>query len=167
MKSLLLLAFVTLANIPGALSSQKPLEITCDYFKTVNREYGGDFLESEYIEYGNKKENNMASIHDYWVDFAGQRALSSGFDHIMLQPTKQGDLLVLSGEKVSESFSTYAPVGTVKVTINLSTMEAQATHKEVHVYDGIDPEDLDSNHYIFLDGKCRYQPNSLGQNPLL
>jgi len=164
MKRLLLLAFVALTNIPGAWSSQKPLEITCDYYKTVNQEYGGNFLESEYIVYGNEKENNMASIHDYWVDLDGQRALSSGFDHIMLQPTKQGDLLVLSGEKVSESYSTYAPVGTAKITINLRTMEAQATHKEVHVYDGIDPKDLDSNHYLFLDGKCRYQNNSLGED---
>ena len=160
MKSLLLLAFVALTNIPAAWSSQEPLEITCDYYKTVNKDYDGDFLKTEYIEYGNKKENNMASIHDYWVDLGGQRALSLSFDHIKLQPTQQGDLLVLSGEKVSESFSTYAPVSTVKITINLRTMEAQASEKEGHVYDGIDPKDLASTHYLFLNGKCRYQPNS-------
>ena len=160
MKSLLLLAFVVHANIPTALSSQKPLEITCDYYKTHNKNYDNDFLVSENIEYGNKKENNFPTSHDYWVDLGNQKVLTRSFQHIKLQPTKQGVLLVLSGERVGDSY----PLDTVKISINLKTMEAQASHKEVHVYDGIDPKDLDSNHYLFLDGKCRYQNNSLGED---
>ena len=165
MKSLLLLAFVALTNIPAAWSSQEPLEITCDYYKTVNKDYDGDFLKTEYIAYGN--ENSWPSSHDYWVDLGGQRALSSSFDQIKLQPTKQGDLLVLSAEKVSESYSNYTPADTVRISINLKTMDAQVSHKQLHVYDGIDPKDLGSTHYLFLNGKCRYQPNSLDQNPFL
>ena len=162
MKSLLLLSFVALANIPTAWSSQKPLEITCDYYKTHNKNYDNDFLASENIEYGNEKENNFSSSHDYWVDLDNQKVLTRSFTHIKLQPTKQGVLLVLSGERVGDSY----PLDTVKISINLKTMEAQASHKQVHVY-GIEPEDLGSNHSLFLDGKCRYQPNSLDQNPLL
>ena len=162
MKSLLLLSFVALANIPTAWSSQKPLEITCDYYKTHNKNYDNDFLASENIEYCNEKENNFSSSHDYWVDLDNQKVLTRSFTHIKLQPTKQGDLLVLSGERLSDSY----PVSTVRISINLKTMEAEVSHKEVHVY-GIKPEDLGSNHYHFLDGKCRYQPNSLDQNPLL
>ena len=162
MKGLLLLSFVALANIPTAWSSQKPLEITCDYYKTHNKNYDNDFLASENIEYCNEKENNFSSSHDYWVDLDNQKVLTRSFTHIKLQPTKQGDLLVLSGERLSDSY----PVSTVRISINLKTMEAEVSHKEVHVY-GIKPEDLGSNHYHFLDGKCRYQPNSLDQNPLL
>lgn len=162
MKSLLLLAFVALTNIPAAWSSQKPLEITCDYYKTVNKNYDNDFLVSENIDYGNEKENNFPSSHDYWVDLVNQKVLTRSFQHIKLQPTKQGDLLVLSGERVDESY----PLDTVTISINLKTMEAEVSHKEVHVY-GVEPEDLGSNHYLFLDGKCRYQPNNLDQDPLL
>ena len=164
MNKLILLAVLVGTTSQAALSSQKPLEITCDFYKTINKEYGGDFLETEYIEYGNEKENNWASSHDYWVDLGSRKVLTSSFDHMKLQPTKQGDLLLLSGEKVSESYSNYQPVDTVKISINLKTMEAEVSHKQVHVYDGIEPEDLDSNHYLFLDGKCRYQENSLEQN---
>ena len=162
MKSLLLLAFVAFANIPTAWSSQKPLEITCDYYKTHNKNYDNDFLASENIEYGNKKENNFSSSHDYWVDLDNQKVLTRSFTHIKLQPMKQGDLLVLSGERLSDGY----PVDTVKISINLSTMEADVSHKQVHIY-SVEPEDLGSNHSLFPDGKCRYQPNSLDQNPLL
>ena len=162
MKSLLLLAFVVLANIPTALSSQKPLEITCDYYKTHNKNYDNDFLVSENIEYGNEKENNFPSTHDYWVDLNNQKVLTRSFTHIKLQPMKQGDLLVLSGERLSDGY----PVDTVKISINLSTMEADVSHKQVHIY-SVEPEDLGSNHHLFLDGKCRYQPNALDQDPLL
>ena len=162
MKSLLLLTFVALTNIPAAWSSQETLEITCDYYKTVNKNYDNDFLASEYIEYGNDKENNFPSSHDYWVDLDNQKVLTRSFEHIKLQPTKQGDLLVLSGERVGDSY----PLDTVKISINLTTMESQASHKKVHIY-GIEPKDLGSNHYLFLGGKCRYQPNTLDQNLLL
>ena len=162
MKSLLLLSFVALANIPTAWSSQKPLEITCDYYKTHNKNYDNNFLASEHIEYGNEKENNFPSSHDYRVGLGNQKVLTRSFQHIKLQPTKQGVLLVLSGERVGDSY----PLDTVKISINLKTMEAQASHKQVHVY-GVEPEDLGSNHSLFPDGKCRYQPNSLDQNPLL
>ena len=164
MNKLILLAVLVGTTSPAALSAQKPLEITCDYYKTLNKEYGGDFLESEYIEYGNEKENNWASSHDYWVDLGSRKVLTSSFDHMKLQPTKQGDLLLLSGEKVSESYSNYQPVDTVKISINLKTMEAEVSHKQVHVYDGIELEDLDSDHYLFLDGRCRYEKNFLDQN---
>ena len=162
MKSLLLLSFVALANIPTAWSSQKPLEITCDYYKTHNKNYDNDFLASENIEYGNEKENNFSSSHDYWVDLDNQKVLTRSFTHIKLQPMKQGDLLVLGGERLSDGY----PVDTVKISINLKTMEADVSHKQVHVY-GVEPEDLGSNHHLFLDGKCRYQPNALDQDPLL
>ena len=163
MNKLILLAVLVGTTCQVALSAQKPLEITCDYYKTLNKEYGGDFLESEYIEYGNEKENNWASSHDYWVDLGSRKVLTSSFDHMKLQPTKQGDLLLLSGEKVSESYSNYQPVDTVKISINLKTMEAEVSHKQVHVYDGIELEDLDSDHYLFLDGRCRYEENFLDQ----
>ena len=162
MKSLLLLALVVLANIPTALSSQKPLEITCDYYKTHNKNYDNDFLVSENIEYGNEKENDFPSTHDYWVDLDNQKVLTRSFTHIKLQPMKQGDLLVLSGERLSDGY----PVDTLKISINLNTMEADVSHKQVHIY-SVEPEDLGSNHHLFLDGKCRYQPNALDQDPLL
>ena len=164
MNKLILLAVLVGTTSLAALSAQKPLEITCDYYKVLNKEYGGDFLERESTDYGNEKKNNWASSHDYWVDLGSRKVLTSSFDHVKLQPTKQGDLLLLSGEKISESYSNYQPVDTVKISINLKTMEAEVSHKQVHVYDGIEPEDLDSNHYLFLDGKCRYQENSLEQN---
>ena len=164
MNKLILLAVLVGTTSLAALSAQKPLEITCDYYKVLNKEYGGDFLERESTDYGNEKKNNWASSHDYWVDLGSRKVLTSSFDHVKLQPTKQGDLLLLSGEKVSEGYSNYQPVDTVNISINLKTMEAEVSHKQVHVYDGIEPEDLDSNHYLFLDGKCRYQENSLEQN---
>ena len=163
MRSLLLLAFVALANIPAALSAQ-PLEITCDYFKVHNKDYAGDFLKTEYINYGNEEVNNWVSSHDYWIDLGSQKVLTSSFNHMKLQPKKQGDLLVLSGEKVSESYSNYAPVQTVKITINLKTMEADVRQTDLHVYDGIDPGELESDIDLFLDGKCRYEENFLDQD---
>ena len=66
---------------------------------------------------------------------------------------QQGDILVLSGEKVSDSLSTYVPVDTIKITINLMTMEAQTSHEVVHFWDGIDPDDLDTHHYSFFEWK--------------
>ena len=164
MNKLILLAVLVGTTCQAALSVQKPLEITCDYYKMLNKEYDGDFLKRESTDYGNEKENNWESSHDYWVDLGSRKVLTSSFDHMKLQPTKQGDLLLLSGEKVSESYSNYQPVDTVKISINLKTMEAEVNHKQFHVYDGIEPEDLGSNHYLFLDGKCRYQENSLDQN---
>lgn len=165
MKSLLLLAFVALADIPTAWSSQKSLEITCDYYKQFRKEYSGDFLQTEYNTYANEKEkeNEGVSLHDYWVDLDDQKVFTSSFDHMTLKPTKQGDILVLSGEESTESDSSHFYVDTVKITINLKTMEAQASHKSLHVFDGIDSEVLGSNHYLFLDGKCRYEESFLDQ----
>ena len=76
---------------------------------------------------------------------------------------QQGDILVLSGEESTESDSSHFYVDTVQITINPKTMEAQASHKSLQVFDGIDSEVLGSNHYLFLDGKCRYEENFLDQ----
>ena len=62
------------------------------------------------------------------------------------------------------AFSTYVPVDTVKITINLTTMEAQTSHKVDHFWDGIDPDDLDTHHYSFLNGKYRHEENFLDHN---
>ena len=51
------------------------------------------------------------------------------------------------------AFSTYVPVDTVEITINMMTMEAQTSHKVDHFWDGIDPDDLDTHPYCFLNGK--------------
>ena len=132
--------------------------------KTHTQEYRGDFLERESTDYGNEKENNWESSHQYWVDLDNRKALTSSCESWVMNAIQQGDILVLSGGKVSDSLSTYVPVDTVKITINLMTMEAQTSHKVVHFWDGIDSDDLHTHHYSFLNGKCRYEENFLDHN---
>jgi len=71
--------------------------------KTHTQEYRGDFLERESTDYGNEKENNWESSHQYWVDLDNRKDLTSSFESWVMNAIQQGDILVLSGEKVSDS----------------------------------------------------------------
>ena len=60
MNKLILLALIFASTSQVALSSQKPLEITCDYYTRKTEMYRNDFLYSETTDYGNKAEENSS-----------------------------------------------------------------------------------------------------------
>ena len=60
----LLLVFVALTYISAAWSSQKPLEITCDYYKTEHKSYDNAFRQGAHYM---ATRGRILVIHDYWL----------------------------------------------------------------------------------------------------
>ena len=157
MNKLILLALILGSTSQVAWSSQKPLEITCDYYTRKTEMYRNDFLYSETTDYGNKAEENYESSEDYWIDLTSRKAHSSNF-HDLDGVIQQGDTIVLSGENKIDNPIGDTLVETIEIKLNLKTMTGEVV--SVSIEDWNDPDmDLTRTQYYSLDGECRYEYN--------
>ena len=158
MKKLLLLALLLGSTSQVAWSSQKPLEITCDYYTSKIEMYENDSLYDAVTYHGNKEEGDSEASQDYWIDLANRKAHSSNF-HELTNVIQKGDMLILSGEKKHVNrASGKRMVVAVEIKLNLKTM----TGEHIQVDDGswLDSDmEKSRTHYNWLDGECRYEYN--------
>ena len=160
MNKLILLALIFASTSQVALSSQKPLEITCDYYTHKIEMYEKDSLYDVVTYHGNKEEGDSESSQDYWIDLANRKAHSSNF-HELTNVIQQGDTIVLSGEKKPlDPTSERTMLVTVEIKLNLKTMTGE--HIQVDNLGWLDTDMGKSRtHYNWLDGECRYEYTGL------
>ena len=160
MNKLILLALIFASTSQVALSSQKPLEITCDYYTHKIEMNENESLYDTVTYHGNKEAGDSISSQGYWIDLANRKAHSSNF-HELTNVIQQGETVVLSGEKkLVNSPSGWSMVVSVEIKLNLKTM----TGEHIQVDDGSwhdSDAEKSSTHYNWLDGECRYEYNGL------
>ena len=164
MNKLILLAVIFGSTSQVALSAQKPLEITCDYYTHKIEMYENESLYDVVTYHGNTEKRDWKSSQDYWIDLANRKAHSSNF-HQLDNVIQKGDTLILSGEKKLVSSIGKTMVVAVEIKLNLKTM----TGEESQVDDGswLDSDmDTSRTHYYSLDGECRYEYNGLNLRKL-
>ena len=159
MNKLILLALILGSTSQVAWSSQKPLEITCDYYTSKIEMYENDSLYDAVTYHGNKEEGDSESSQDYWIDLANRKAHSSNF-HELTNVMQKGDMIVLSGRKPVDSISGTTMVIAVEIKLNLKTMTGE--HIQVDNLSWLDTDMGKSRtHYNWLDGECRYEYTGL------
>ena len=159
MNKLILLALILGSTSQVAWSSQKPLEITCDYYTHEIEMYEKDSLYDVVTYHGNKEEGDSMSSQDYWIDLANRKAHSSNF-HELANVMHQGDMIVLSGRKSVDSISGTTMVIAVEIKLNLKTMTGEESQVDNLSWLDSDMENS-RTHYYSLDGECRYKYNGL------
>ena len=160
MNKLILLALILGSTSQFAWSSQKPLEITCDYYTHKIEMYENDSLYDVVTYLGNKEEGDSMSSQDYWIDLANRKAHSSNF-HQLDNVIQKGETLTLGGEKkLVNSTSGKEVVIAVEIKLNLKTMTGEQSQVDDGSWLDSDMEKT-RTHYYSLDGECRYEYNGL------